>query len=265
MRTMALKQADSKRRKSDTEEPTMSSVKRVKKGTGELKNTKETKKDKQSRREAAAKIKLKSRRSLLRGKRVKGEAISNGKRIKRKQGDVHVDATHETNRSIPPLAHVEERPPTEETEPPSEPFVIQEMKMDGPAGKKPRIVKILATQPGQTVDQATIVVEAPPPTPQSAETERQENVDKGTSSVSLLRPGTSLLKGGRSLLKQTSTVSLLKPRELPDPANDRGSIKVKSVMSWVASNNEHHFNGEIREGFDDGSLQTPQPPRIVDE
>lgn len=158
------------------------------------------------------------------------------------------------------------------------PIVIQEIKMDGPAGKKPRIVKILATEPGQSVDEATIVVEAPPPTPQpvevgdaGAEGDATHQSGKRPPMVSLLRQGATMLKSGSSSVpKQGATVSLLKRREslsLLVPSAS-GCIEVKNPLTpgAMSADGEQFFErGLAQQSFDEGPLQTPQPPCITDD
>ncbi|XP_022654321.1 uncharacterized protein LOC111247545 isoform X2 [Varroa destructor] len=154
------------------------------------------------------------------------------------------------------------------------PIVIREIKMDGPSGKKPRIVKILATEPGQSIDQATIVVEAPPQTPQPGHIEGSTakevaiNADnaKRTPMVSLLRQDANLFTGGRSLLKPMPTISLLKPRErLFSSPNKTNSIQTKSSLTHALPNGDNFFERELLQNFDESALQIPQLHRIIDE
>lgn len=179
----------------------------------------------------------------------KGEKRRNPKRKTRRPRRGRKQSTSEdsTDEESEPLEcfEEEERPPTQE-------IVLQELRVEGPAGKQARKIKVLA-RPDVDQEVAAIVVE--PPTPQPEEPPKQPVMVSllKTGGSSLLRPG----GGGQSLLKTGGGVSLLKPRE---PKRPEPSCEWKAPTPAPPQDmfERHPID------FDEGPLQTPQPPRIED-
>lgn len=129
-----------------------------------------------------------------------------------------------------------------------ESIVIKQIEMERAKGKKPRIVKILTTQHGQTLHrQTTIVVEASPATPQ---TEQLNNMQ-----TSSFRPGVSLLKTGGSVLRPNGPVSLLKPREDARGDYEQTINDIKGVHLLRTSNIHYSIESESVQDNDDALLQ----------
>ncbi|XP_028966358.1 uncharacterized protein LOC114828002 [Galendromus occidentalis] len=139
--------------------------------------------------------------------------------------------------------------PDGEGSPPAQEIVLRELRVEGPAGKQARKARVLASENDQEV--SAIVIEPPTPRPEVPQEEPKV--------LSLLKPSTSLLmkpSSGQSLLK-SGAISLLKPRCPPKPPELR---EWKAAARAVPR--EVHDRTSI--DFDEGPLQTPQPPRIED-